>query len=620
MFSQKGCHFIDMNAVIEASQTISSEIELDKLLERLIKIVVENSCAEKGYFIMKSDDKFVIECEINHENISVMQSIPLEKYQDIPQSIVNYVIRTKENIVLDNASNELLFSTDPYIIRNQSKSILCMPIIYRGHLRGIGYLENNLSIGAFSKNHIEVLKILSTQAAISIENAVMYEKTKKNNQKLEKTVEKRTNDLKNTVKKLREEIKERKRVELELKESQEQYCLLVELLPDSVFVHIDSNIVFVNKAATKLFGAKKSEDLIGKSIKDFIHRDFHENFNERMNILQNNGNLLSFCDYKIIDLDGTIVNLEVASTPFPWNGKLMILSVVRDITERKQAESLRKSVKDKERLLKEALEYDRIKTQFITNISHELRTPLNVMLGAIQMFKLLLNDKPCESKTYKMMTYSDMMKQNCYRLIRLVNNLIDITKIDTGYFNINLKKCNIVKVIEDITLSVAEYVKDKDINLIFDTDVEEKIMPCDLDKMERILLNLLSNAIKFTDMNGSIYVNLEDKGSSIVISVKDTGIGISEDKQDMIFDRFIQVDKSLSRNREGSGIGLSLVKDFIELQGGTISLKSRLGYGSEFIIELPNKEIEENTLEEIAICNINKNREQIQIEFSDIYF
>ncbi|PAB58368.1 sensor histidine kinase [Anaeromicrobium sediminis] len=620
MFSENGYDFIDMNAVIKASQTISTEIELDKLLERLLRIIVENSGAEKGYFIMKSEGKFLIECELNNEHISVMKSIPLEECQDISQSIVHYVIKTRENIVLDHASNDQLFSADPYIVKKQSKSILCMPMICRGNLIGIGYLENNLSIGVFTKNHIEVLKILSSQAAISIENAIMYKKIKEINQNLEKTVEKRTNDLKDTVKKLKEEINERKRAELELKESQERYRLLVELLPDSVFVHINSKVVFVNKAGTKLFGAKKSKELIGKSIKDFIYEDCHDTFNERANKIQNNKSFLPFCEYKMIKFDGTIVNLEVASTLFPCNGKQMILSVARDITERKQSERLRKSVKDKDRLLKEAIEYDRIKTQFITNISHELRTPLNVMLGAIQMFHLLLNEKSSKNNTYKMITYSDMMKQNCYRLIRLVNNLIDITKIDTGYFQLNLKKCNIVKIIEDITLSVAEYVKDKDINLIFDTDVEEKIMPCDLDKMERILLNLLSNAIKFTYKNGSISVNLKDKGKSLAISVKDTGIGISKDKQDIIFDRFIQIDKSLSRNQEGSGIGLSLVKSFVELQGGTISLKSKLGYGSEFIIEFPNQELVENPLKEIAICHVNNNKEHIQIEFSDIYF
>ncbi len=619
MFLQKECHCIDMSSVIKVSQAISSEIELDKLIEKLLKIVVENSGAKKGYFIMKSEDKFLVEYEVNNKNISVMQGIPLEKCYDISQNIVNYVIRTKETVVLDNAFNDESFSTDPYIVRNQSKSVLCMPIIYRGNLIGIGYLENNLSIGVFTKNHIEVLRMLSSQAAISIENAIMYKKIKEINQDLEKTVEKRTNDLKNTIKKLTEEINEREKAELKLKESQEQYRLLVEFLPDSVFVHLDSNIVFVNEAGIKLFGAKESEELIGKSIKDFIIPDGHETFNKRMNKIQSNRKFLPFCEYKINKIGGTTVNLEIVSAHFPWNGKQMILSVARDITERKQSERLRKRVKYKERLLKEALEYDRIKTEFIVNISHELRTPLNVMLGAIQMFKLLLNDKSGDNKTYKMITYSDMMKQNCYRLIRLVNNLIDITKIDTGYLHLDLKKCNIVKVIEDITLSVAEYVKNKDINLIFDTDVEEKIMPCDLDKMERILLNLLSNAIKFTDKNGSIFVNLEDKGKSIVLSVKDTGIGISKDKQDIIFDRFIQVDKSLSRNQEGSGIGLSLVKSFIELQGGTISLKSKLGYGSEFIIELPNQELIEDTQEETAICDVN-NKEQIQIEFSDIYF
>ncbi|WP_432667449.1 AAA family ATPase [Wukongibacter baidiensis] len=610
---------IDMDTVIKASQTISSEIELDKLLKKLLKISIESSGAEKGFLIMATENKLTIRGEINHENVKLMSDIPLEKCEDISQSIVNYVARTREHIVLDDASTEGLFSTDSYIVKNKSKSILCMPIIYRGSLIAIGYLENNLSLGAFTTSHIKILKILFSQAAISIENAVMYNKIKELNQGLEKIVHGRTKELNEIVKKLKSEISERKRTELELIKSENRYRLLVELLPDGVLVHDNFEILFANDICAKFFRAVNSKGLINRSVKDLVHSDYHGVIDERLQHILTTGKAAPLYDLKVVGDDGTLVDIESISTSFPYQGKSAILSVVRDITDRKQAEKLRKSVEDKERLLKEAFEYDRIKTEFIANISHELRTPLNVMLGAIQMFNLLLDDNSSEISYSKITKYSGMMKQNCYRLIRLVNNLIDITKIDAGYFQLDLKQCNIVSIIEDITLSVAEYVKDKGIKLIFDTDIEEKIMPCDPDKMERILLNLLSNAIKFTDRGGYIFINLKNKDQSILISVKDTGTGILEEKQKVIFDRFVQADKSLSRNSEGSGIGLSLVKSFVELQGGTISLKSKPGEGSEFIIELPVQElVAQDTIEEIAITDSNK--ERIQIEFSDIYF
>ena len=213
------------------------------------------------------------------------------------------------------------------------------------------------------------------------------------------------------------------------------------------------------------------------------------------------------------------------------------------------------------------------------------------------------------------------MKQNCYRLLRLVNNLIDITKIDAGYFHLNENNHNIVNLIEDITLSVADYVEDKGLSIIFDTDVEEKFIACDPEKIERIILNLLSNAVKFNSPSGKIMVNIEDGIENICVRIKDTGRGIPEDKLSTIFERFVQVDKSLTREHEGSGIGLSLVKSLVELHGGRISVTSKEGYGTEFIIYFKCKLVQGEVNNENLCFNIKGecNIERINLEFSDIY-
>jgi len=214
-----------------------------------------------------------------------------------------------------------------------------------------------------------------------------------------------------------------------------------------------------------------------------------------------------------------------------------------------------------------------------------------------------------------------MIKQNCYRLIRLIANLIDITKIDAGYFQVSLKNFDIVKIVEDITLSVARYIEDKKISLIFDTEVEEKVIACDPDMIERIILNLLSNSVKFTPEGGQILVNIYERNGKIIISVKDTGLGVPPEVKNKIFDRFIQVDNTTSRRREGSGIGLSLVKSLVEMHDGTISLVSECGKGSEFIIELPDRTIpSQNPKEETSQIKGDINIERINVEFSDIYF
>lgn len=266
-------------------------------------------------------------------------------------------------------------------------------------------------------------------------------------------------------------------------------------------------------------------------------------------------------------------------------------------------------------------EHDLYKTQFFSNISHELKTPLNIILASIQTIGSRHSGQfDCENYTY-VAKYTAMMKQNCFRLLRLINNLIDITRIDSGFLKFSFGNYNIVSVVEDIVQSVADFSESKGIKITFDTEVEEKLIGCDPDKIERIILNLLSNSIKFTPSGGSIFVNVFQSEERVCIRVSDTGIGIPEDKLSIIFERFRQVDSSLHREYEGSGIGLSLVKALVEGHGGNISLKSEYGQGTEVTIELPAKIVQEDKtyMEKKAINHNIDKVQKINIEFSDIY-
>lgn len=266
----------------------------------------------------------------------------------------------------------------------------------------------------------------------------------------------------------------------------------------------------------------------------------------------------------------------------------------------------------KDRQLLQAHEYDKLKNEFMANVSHELRTPLNVILGTVQMLEL--KKDVTDTKEHK---YIKILKQNCYRLVRLINNVIDITKIDADFYEMKKQNYDIVNLVEEITVSVAEYALSKEIAVVYYSDTEKKVINCDPDQIERIILNLLSNAIKFTPAGGNIFVNVHDKGEKIEISIKDTGIGIPIDKQESIFKRFEQLDNSLSRH-EGSGIGLSLVKALVEKHNGVITLNSKEKKGSEFIIELPcNMQSSESNDEQLTI--LHSRPEKMKIEFSDIY-
>ncbi|HEY5525458.1 MAG TPA: HAMP domain-containing sensor histidine kinase, partial [Clostridium sp.] len=255
--------------------------------------------------------------------------------------------------------------------------------------------------------------------------------------------------------------------------------------------------------------------------------------------------------------------------------------------------------------------------EFLVNISHELKTPLNVIFSTAQLFEMYYKNGLLDDKKDSIIKYIESIKQNSYRLSKLINNIVDSSKIEAGFFELSLSNNNIVEVVEDIVMSVTSFTDSKGLSIIFDTDIEEKIIACDPEKIERIVLNLISNAIKFSDNGDEIFIDIKDKNEFIEISVKDNGIGIENKNLSMIFDRFKQVDKSLSRNSEGTGVGLSLVKSIVELHGGSISVESESGKGSTFTVMLPSGKIfHENML---CSSNVRSENENIRVELSDIY-
>ncbi|MGH4124430.1 MAG: ATP-binding protein [Clostridium sp.] len=255
--------------------------------------------------------------------------------------------------------------------------------------------------------------------------------------------------------------------------------------------------------------------------------------------------------------------------------------------------------------------------EFTANISHELKTPLNVISSAVQLVQMYCYNGSLDDRRETISKYLDSMKLNSYRLSKLINNIVDSSKIQAGFFKLNLSNNNIVQVVEEIVMSASSFTDSKGLQIIFDTDIEEKIIACDPEKIERIVLNLISNAIKFSDKGGKIFVDVKDMDEFVEISVKDNGIGIEEKNLVTIFDRFKQVDKSLSRNTEGTGIGLNLVKSIVELHGGRVYAISEFGKGSKFTVILPSgKVLHENML---YGSKMKDGDESIQVELSDIY-
>jgi len=411
------------------------------------------------------------------------------------------------------------------------------------------------------------------------------------------------------------EMKDQQRKEMEeyIITNKACYDLFIENSYEAILVHHYGKLIFANESAARFLGIEKASTLLGKSIYSFLPKEDKEKAEEQFKKIYDEKKTKAVFEQKILNKDNVVINVENRSVFFIYDGKATILSLFRNINAEKEVKQLQSDIKKNSKLLDESKKSNKEIMDFFINISHELKTPLNLIFSSLQMINLYNADK--DGYLEKRSNYVNIIKNNSYRLLKLINNLLDLTKTDSGFLKLHLENKNIINFVENVTLSVASYVESKGISLIFDTEVEEKVMAFDCDKIERIMLNLLSNSVKFTNNGGEIYVNIEDRKDYILISVRDTGIGIPKDMQKVIFEKFGQVDKTLSRNKEGTGLGLCLVKSFVELHGGNINVKSNIGKGSEFIIKLPVKHVKNSKQNKTFF---ETDTERINIEFSDI--
>lgn len=397
------------------------------------------------------------------------------------------------------------------------------------------------------------------------------------------------------------------------KEAREEVSLILEATTDL--------IAFISKDGTILKAAPEWERCLGWNEEDFKEIKWQELFHP--DEVQEAISIAMACRGE--NNIGNNINRYRCKNGqyklFHWKciyikEKEMYVGAGSDITVEERLEVERKKYE-------EAFHSECIKNEFLTNISHEFKTPLNITLSALQLINhgIANNYIKCD-ENFDINKYTNSIKQNSYRLLRLVNNLLDVSTIDMGHHNINLENYNIVYLIEDIVTSVANYVEGKNISITFDTEVEELIIACDKEKIERIVLNLISNAIKYTSKDkgkhGKIEVNLSKDIDYIRVSVKDNGIGIPEEQCDVIFNMFKRVDNNLNRQVEGSGIGLSLAKSLVELHGGEIFVESKVGQGTKFTFSIPIKTVNEENIVCIDIAAESQIK-KCDVEFSDIY-
>jgi len=531
--------YLDLTAVIKASHAISGEIVLESLLEKMMDIIMEIAGAEKGTLILKKVDQLVVEIQAaGADRAMEYPGISVDESMDLPVSILHYVTRTHKEVILDDASNEALFSQDQYVLKNEPKSVFCIPILNHGELTGLLYLENNQAIGTFTEDRVELLKMISAQAAISLENAQYY---------------------------------------TSLNESEKKYRSLYENAVEGIFQSSpDGRILNANPAIIRMLGYESLDELLcsienfdkGWSTDPEHRRDFSQ-------ILEEKGRVSDY-EVQLYRKDGSKIWISIsAQAAYDSMGRVHhIDGSLLDISERKEKEKA-----EKER--QQAEDSSQAKSQFLANMSHEIRTPMNAIIG---MTYLALKTELTERQR----GYLDKVYTAADSLLGLIDDILDFSKIEAGKLTMEWADFSLEDVLENLANLLAGKSHEKGLELLFSCPKNiPEILLGDSTRLGQILTNLVANAIKFTE-KGEVLVSVEPvtRSSDEVVlrfMVRDSGIGISVQEQAKLFQSFTQADISTTRKYGGTGLGLTISKRLVEMMNGEIYVESEPGMGSTFI-------------------------------------
>ncbi|EGT4145576.1 HAMP domain-containing histidine kinase, partial [Clostridium perfringens] len=360
-------------------------------------------------------------------------------------------------------------------------------------------------------------------------------------------------------KRMEESNNEFKEFKKNLRDKENYFKNFLDNVPMSMVILNSNNyrVFTVNKRFMNEFNLKNKRNIINKNLFKILNIKNKEEFL-----------ITKKCEASFVDC-GIEVFFEL---DILLNSNDYLIISMKNVTELKCAEKI------KDNLRKRTLA-EQIKNDFLSSISHDLKTPINVIYSSVQVQEKFYSEQNIKKVDY----YNQVNKENCMTLMRLANNLIDSSKIDYDYLKPNLKIYNIVTLIEDSIGNVAEYIKEKNLTYVFDTNEEEVYVKCDQEFIQRIILNLISNSIKHT-REGGIGVEIKAKKNKVLISFTDTGEGMDKEFLERAFLRYSKGNKKGVKNKS-TGIGLYIVKNLVELQNGTIKINSIKDTGTNIRLE-----------------------------------
>ena len=367
----------------------------------------------------------------------------------------------------------------------------------------------------------------------------------------------------------------------EINNERQRYQELFDFAPDGYLItDIFGNIIEANRAASQLLTTEKKK-LAGKLIIIFVPQETRAEFRKQLRYLYENKQIKDW-EIDLLNYQKNSFNCEIsASSINDKNGHCIGMRwLLRDVSARKLAEAKIRFVELQNFKVKES---SRLKSQILAVLSHELRTPLNAVIGFSDLL-LRLNKKQFTPVSLNIV---ETIIRNGKELLKLINNMLDFAGLEEGKLTLHLQKFNIKELIAKITEDLSFFANQKNICLETHIKIQNIIVINDPIRLQQLLTNLIYNAIKFTE-TGSVSVELEElKEDKIIITITDTGIGISEIDLKYIFQAFWQVNQTKTRTSQGTGLGLAIVKDLLDLMGGTITVESLVGEGSTFRVELP---------------------------------
>ncbi|MEG4861866.1 MULTISPECIES: protein kinase domain-containing protein [unclassified Microcoleus] len=621
-------NIFDLKTVIKASQAISSEIVLEKLLKKLLHIILENAGAQTGCILLERDGYLFVEVsDSDRPDYAIFEELhQIQNNCQVPISLINYVARTQEPLVLIDAAKETLYHFDTYIQHYQPKSVLCAPIVYQGKSIGIVYLENNFVPGAFTQEGLKLLEMLTAQAAIAIANARLYASEQ------------------NQSRQLAESLENLQQSQVELAQKEEEYRSIFESVADGLtLVDLETGkFAAVNPIACEMYGYS-GEEFLSLSPLDVQHPNYVHLFDEFIATIISRQEF--YCQTVVLRKDGTEFDLEIRAKFFEYKGKPHALSIGRDISHRKQAEQalqtsetqLREKAENLENILMELqktqaqlVQTEKISQlgQLVAGVAHEVNNPIGFISGNLHYVQEYIADlinlvnlyqekfpepgteieQEIESIELEYLLAdlpktAESMKMGIDRIRDIMQSLRNYSRTDT----LHKRAVDIHEGLETTLMILSHRLKAKNNRPAIKVIKHYGDLPkleCHPGQLNQVFMNLIANAIDaFEEANaGKTYAEIEENPNTILIStavvcekepeiidkivirIADNGLGMPEAVKTKLFTPFF----TTKVEGKGTGLGLSICYQIVtEKHGGTLECLSSLESGTEFTIGIP---------------------------------